>query len=183
MHNSNWGNIIANDTAFWLGKNTYIPQILSVEYQRLRKLFLENQVMGAIFELKDVIELTIKIPVILAMAISLNDDRNKLSITKSKSFELLLSGPLSLGHWMNIAKVLIKEPSLNESMKTILDNTLKYLSVDNEANHSVNIVAWRNKRIGHGAFNEHLNRETCKKYLKLIVSYFSFLKSIKIVLI
>ena len=170
MHNSNWGNIIANDTAFWLGKNTYIPQILSVEYQRLRKLFLENQVMGAIFELKDVIELTIKIPVILAMAISLNDDRNKLSITKSKSFELLLSGPLSLGHWMNIAKVLIKEPSLNESMKTILDNTLKYLSVDNEANHSVNIVAWRNKRIGHGAFNEHLNRETCIEVEKILVA-------------
>ena len=95
MHNSNWGNIIANDTTFWLAENTYIPQILSVEYQRLRKLFLENQVMGAIFELKDVIELTIKIPVILAMAISLNDDRNKLSITKSKSFELLL---LSLIH-------------------------------------------------------------------------------------
>ena len=61
MHNSNWGNIIASDTAFWLDEKTYIPQILSVEYQRLRKLFLENQIMGAIFELKDVIELTIKI--------------------------------------------------------------------------------------------------------------------------
>lgn len=170
MHNSNWGNIIANDTAFWLDKKIYIPQILSMEYQRLRKLLLENQIMGAIFELKDVIELTIKIPVILAMAISLNDDSNKLSITKSKSFELLLSGPLSLGHWMNIAKVLIKEPSLNESMKTILDNTLKYLSVDNEGYHSVNVVAWRNKRIGHGAFNEQLNRETCIEIEKILIA-------------
>lgn len=177
MHNSNWGNIIASDTAFWLDEKTYIPQILSVEYQRLRKLFLENQIMGAIFELKDVIELTIKIPIILAMAISLNDNRNKLSITKSKSFELLLSGPLSLGHWMNIAKVLTKESSLNEHMKAILDNTLDYLSVDNEVNHSVNVVAWRNKRIGHGAFNEHLNRETCIEIEKILIALKTVLKA------
>lgn len=46
MRNSDWGNIIANDTAFWLDENTYIPQILFVEYHRLKNYFLRIKLWG-----------------------------------------------------------------------------------------------------------------------------------------
>ena len=155
----NWGESISQEEGFWIDETIYIPTILATEYNRLRRLLLDNQIMGGIFELKDVIELSIKLPVILAMAISLNDEANRLSITKSRSFGLLLSGSLSLGHWVNIAKNLLDESFLSSSIKKILSNTLEYLTVDNKQKESINVVAWRNKRIGHGAFSEELNDE------------------------
>ena len=159
MTDTNWGKSISQEESLWIDETIYIPTILATEYNRLRRLLLDNQIMGGIFELKDVVELSIKLPVILAMAISLNDETNRLSITKSRAFGLLLSGSLSLGHWVNIAKKLLDESFLSSSIKKILSNTLEYLTVDNKQKESINVVAWRNKRIGHGAFSEELNDE------------------------
>lgn len=159
MTDTNWGKSISQEESLWIDETIYIPTILATEYNRLRRLLLDNQIMGGIFELKDVVELSIKLPVILAMAISLNDETNRLSITKSRAFGLLLSGSLSLGHWVNIAKKLLDESFLSSSIKKILSNTLEYLTVDNKQKESINVVAWRNKRIGHGAFSEKLNDE------------------------
>ena len=172
MTDTNWGKSISQEESFWIDGTIYIPTILATEYNRLRRLLLDNQIMGGIFELKDVIELSIKLPVILAMAISLNDEANRLSITKSRAFGLLLSGSLSLGHWVNIAKNLLDESFLSSSIKKILSNTLEYLTVDNKEKESVNVVAWRNKRIGHGAFSEELNEE-------IIEEIYAILRSLK----
>lgn len=170
MADTNWGESISQEDSFWINETIYIPTILETEYNRLRRLLQDNQIMGGIFELKDVIELSIKLPVILAMAISLNDDANRLSITKSRAFGLLLSGSLSLGHWVSIAKNLLDEPFLSASIKEILFNTLEYLSVDNKQKESINVVAWRNKRIGHGAFSEELNEEIIEEICAILRS-------------
>ena len=172
MSDINWGKSISQEESFWIDETIYTPTILATEYNRLRRLLLDNQIMGGIFELKDVIELSIKLPVILAMAISLNDESNRLSITKSRAFCLLLSGSLSLGHWVNIAKNLLDESYLSSSIKEILSNTLEYLTVDNKQKESINVVAWRNKRIGHGAFSEELTDE-------IIEEIYAILRSLK----
>lgn len=170
MTDTNWGKSISQEESFWIDETIYIPTILATEYNRLRRLLLDNQIMGGIFELKDVIELSIKLPVILAMAISLNDEANRLSITKSRAFSLLLSGSLSLGHWVSIAKNLLDESFLSSSIKKILSNTLEYLTVDNKQKESINVVAWRNKRIGHGAFSEELNDEIREEIYDILQS-------------
>ena len=64
-----WSVTIADNNDLWFNDNFRVfPLILSQEYQNLRNMFRRGEYIGAFYELKDVLELTIKLPVIYVVA-------------------------------------------------------------------------------------------------------------------
>ncbi len=117
------------------------PFFISMEYKRLYDLLNENKLYGVLFQIKDIFEVLLKLPVLLIINKYCNN--KKRGKREDKIICSLLDKKLSLGHWFNIAKSCTYLDDGSEIM-TVLKNIVSVYQ-DND------ITNWRNDTIGHGA--------------------------------
>ena len=77
------------------------PFLIAHEYYQLSELVKNQQIYGALLQLKDVFEVTIKLPTLVAISIL----RQK-EYYQNKLFTTLLFKSVSLGDWYNMAGIL-----------------------------------------------------------------------------
>ncbi len=117
------------------------PYFIAMEYNRLYNLMHDNKLYGVLFQVKDIFEVLLKLPVLLIV--------NKYCTNKKRSKKEeeiifgLLAKKLALGHWFNIAKSCLNLDDGSEVM-TILKNVVSIYKNND-------ITNWRNDTIGHGA--------------------------------
>ena len=151
-----WGQEVAEDVDLWFDGNLKaFPLILQHEYQRLRNMFRNGEYVGTFYELKDILELTVKLPIIYVVADLFHHRRDGFE----DSLKLLLGGPLSLGTWIQIADKLAKTIDFSEDYKTLLREISTRYKYSNSKNQQFDITNWRNSRIGHGAYSIYLQEE------------------------
>lgn len=139
MERNQWLIDLYEDESLWIDENTIcLPPIIKDEYVQLKRLFKDGKTIGAIFELKDILELSIKLPVIFFMATTLQN--GKVASEYSDPFKILLSGPLSTGHWLMIAKKLYKMTESNLIFDSLLKSIIDDFSTNNIKNGSFNIA-------------------------------------------
>ncbi|WP_449536242.1 hypothetical protein [Ferdinandcohnia sp. Marseille-Q9671] len=143
-----WFEQIVEDESLWVKSAFEVyPSIIAHEYWRIYQLLKEGHTYGAFLQLKDLFEVLIKFPTLVAVS-ELNEKTEK---TKKENEILadLLSKPLGLGDWERIASALVKHTSVNQKVKKWLTSCLTLFK-----DHS--ITNWRNDNLGHGAlFFDH----------------------------
>lgn len=170
MESNQWLIDLYEDDSLWADEKTiYLPPIIKDEYVQLRSLFKEGKTIGAIFELKDVLELLVKLPVIFFLSTTLRN--GNIDSAYSEPFKVLLSGPLSIGHWLLMTQKLYKMTDTNSKFNSLLKSIVDNFSINNIDRGSLNIAEWRNRRIGHSAFTECFDenfKEEVKTLLKAL---------------
>lgn len=136
-----------------------VNAVFAEEYSILSNLLEKKQIYGIVFQIKDIYEILIRIPVLISTAYLLKKD------VVSKAKELicyLLSKPLSLGDWrylLNLAYDALKENYDGTQFNTdIIDLVASVRKLVN-SNKNGDIVYWRNSMIAHGA-TKQINDET-----------------------
>lgn len=154
--NAKWCNEIASNTELWaLNEADSLPFFIKEEYFRLKGLFEQNQSYGAYLEIKDLLELVLKTPILFLISKLLYENRKSNLKLDDKVYDilkfLLNKGDLSLGDWWHVAKQLSKLELENKKYPElfILKNINDIYS--QTFFEYANIVNWRNKAIGHGA--------------------------------
>jgi tetratricopeptide (TPR) repeat protein len=138
--------------------DTYYP-LLAHEYHVLYRFIKEQNYFGALLEYKDVVEIVLKFPVLIAINHLWRKDNYELPEEKS-ILELLLGKPLSLGDWKAICELFIKlygrkeieKHDFSETLKPVLEEVRKFYDKER-------IVNWRNETIGHGALQTNLESD------------------------
>lgn len=145
-----WHLQVYQNQSLWFPQAfTDIPSIMAHEYRRLFELFESGQTYGAFLQLKDVLEIMIKFPSLLAISeIYL---RNSRSDVENKLLLNLIEKPLSLGDWQSLASTLIKKCTFNQSIHILLTNIVDLYQKES-------ITSWRNEKIGHGALSFDVDR-------------------------
>jgi hypothetical protein len=139
-----WSLTISSDHRLWPTDHTLqLPFFAADEIDRLRTLFRDDQTYGAILQLRDVLEVLLKLPVLLGAS-------RILSLEEPSSEErgflyAIVEKALSLGDWHRIAGIAIGgdirlPPPIREVIAQI-----KRLFDQHDVPH------WRNDTIGHGA--------------------------------
>jgi len=121
-----------------------LPEFLKIEYTRLKALVEDDKIFAAKFQLKDIFELILKLPIsILASTLHTNDS---LSDEEEKAFSQLLQEKISLGTWFKtIGSKFEKLDNENKPQKIVqLLSNVRVLFQKNE------IDKWRNED-AHGA--------------------------------
>ena len=139
-----WSLRISSDPLLWPSVETgYLPFFAVDEISRLRSLFKGGQTYGAILQLRDVLEVLLKLPVLFGASriYSLGDT----SPAEREFLFAIISKPLSLGDWREIAaKSLAKEVRLPNTVREIISKIARLFDQQQ-------VPTWRNNTIGHGA--------------------------------
>jgi tetratricopeptide (TPR) repeat protein len=140
--------------------------VIAHEYARLYKLLKEGQSFGAMLQIKDLMEVLLKFPVLICVS-NIYSLRER-SDAEIKVLVAMLEKPLSLGDWEKIGGKLVKLPSTHPTLKQVLKRTLKLFNDEK-------IVNWRNIKLGHGALSFDIDEDFRKdlvKKLKALRLYF-----------
>jgi tetratricopeptide (TPR) repeat protein len=141
-----WFIKICEDDELWFKQAfTEYPSIIAHEYDRLYYMFKEGHTYGAIFQIKDLLEVLLKFPTLIAMSIIYN--RKEKSIQEIELIALSLEKTLGLGDWRNLANIIYKKRLINDSIILPILKSIR----DIYFNEKIDIVKWRNETIGHGA--------------------------------
>jgi tetratricopeptide (TPR) repeat protein len=164
-----WFKKLYKDNSFW-SKAVFekYPSIIAHEYYRLFNLLGEGQVYGVLLQIKDVFEVLLKFPTLIALTLiyyktNRTDEENNLLIES-------LRKALSLGDWENIAKnslSILEKDKINNSISMIIKDIIIIFK-------EKNITNWRNKTIGHGALafsTDPKFQEDIKEKLLLLKKY------------
>lgn len=142
------------------------PGPIAHEYQRLRQLLDQGQIVAAIFQLKDLAEVLVKFPA-LVMARDLIQHGDEAAALAAR--RALFGGALSMGHWVN---VIVREQLAPQVLRLtptgglLLPELGAAFVAANRAGQPAStpwletlkaLVNWRNETLGHGAF--HLDPE------------------------
>jgi len=128
-----WNQVLYSDESLWLREvSSESPYLIAHEYSRLRTLLGEKKFFGLLLQIKDFVEVLLKLYVVLEVR---KQDSKKLYIE-------LLAKPLSLGDWERIART----SQLNLDKNSPINRILKFYSKNR-------ITNWRNEKIGHGALS------------------------------
>lgn len=151
-----WCNEIVSNPELWALKEAEtLPFFIKEEYFRLKDLFEQKQTYGAYLEIKDLLELLLKIPLLFVIGKLLYMHHKSNLQLDNKVYDnlrfILSKSNLSLGDWWSVAGQLstLKLDHEHYPEAFILKNI-------NETYRKAffeykNIVNWRNKAIGHGA--------------------------------
>ena len=167
-----WLKKIASDDSFWSDETMDgWPSIIAYEYRLLRNLCKREKAYGVLFCLKDNFESFLKLEVLLAFAWA---DRNCDEEFRKRTICQITSPNLTLGAWINLAKMLLQEIEKNGYH---LPEELPLKEVVNIYN-KLNIVHWRNRKVAHGAMeldeDEDFRKEITKKTGELAQLYKTF---------
>lgn len=152
-----WNEIILKSRVYFDESTiSHLNTVWAQEYKVLEDLLLSKQIYGIVFQIKDLYELIIRLPVLVVASFAIKQEQN------AKAKELiyyLMSKPLSLGDWrflLNLSKDVV------DSIETIPQEVVDFVScVRKLANSDKNgdIVNWRNTTIAHGAAKQLDDRE------------------------
>jgi len=139
--------------------DSYYP-LLAHEYHVLYGFMKEQNYFGALLEYKDVVEIVLKFPTLVA--INHLWRKNEYELPEEKQIlELLLGKPLSLGDWQAVCGHFIKLYKGTAPEYTGIAITLKpLLEAVNKFYEQGVIVHWRNETIGHGALQSNLENNS-----------------------
>jgi len=141
-----WHQALYNNADIWNDEllNLNIP-IISHEYKRVQALLSQGQYFGVLLQIKDFLEVLLKLPVLIILNEKFNTQCESNEI---KAFILSsLEKPLSLGHWHELATLIKKNDLIeDENFKKLINNIVKLYNRNN-------IIKWRNDEIGHGALS------------------------------
>lgn len=150
-----WSSSIFERFSFSL--ETQFPFILKEEYERIFQLLDDGQTYGAVLQMRDVYEVALKFPVIIALAYICS--KEKLSEVEYRVVAMAVEKELSSGTWHEILRLLlqtVEEPALLR----LLQETDELWSWDGQRgirgrrkkiNTYTGFSHWRNATIGHGA--------------------------------
>lgn len=159
-----WYTSICQDDSLWFKTAFYeYPSIISHEYYRLYSLLKSGQTYGALFQVKDLFEVILKIPVLIIMS-SIFEKSNK-SIEDMELISLSLGKALSLGDWRKILGRICKNKLVENEMLYPILKDIKKIYFDEK----LDIVKWRNDTIGHGALKFDDNPEFRKELVERLI--------------
>ena len=144
-----WNEILSEDTTCYDPKiaKTY-NSIVAYEYGIIDDLLQNGQIYGLLFQIKDMYEVLIRIPVLLTAARLFSDNACG---PKEREFQLfLLSKPLSLGDWraaLSLAAAAAAEAGMDDFPKSYIKKVKNFACSEKGGD----IVFWRNETIAHGA--------------------------------
>jgi len=151
----------------------YYP-LLAHEYNVLYGFMKEKNYFGALLEYKDVVEIVLKFPTLIAINNLWRKENYELDEEKI-IIGLLLGKLLTLGDWKAICGFFIKLYERKELKKDELaDELMPLLSSVNKFYEKGSIVRWRNETIGHGALQTNLENDA-----KFIKEFSERLKALK----
>ena len=153
--------------------DAYYP-LLAHEYHVLYDFVQNRSYYGAIMQYKDVVEIVLKFPTLVAINQlwhQVDYDLTEGSEEK-RILDLLLGKPLSLGDWKEICRLFIERYKKNNKSDPILKPLLEAV---NKFYDKEKIVYWRNERIGHGALQANL--ETDQNFINEFSSKLASLKN------
>ncbi|TVR67353.1 MAG: hypothetical protein EA420_00605, partial [Candidatus Competibacteraceae bacterium] len=138
------------------------PGPIAHEYQRLRQLLEQGQIVAAIFQLKDLAEVLVKFPaLVMARDLIAHGDPEAARAAR----RALFGGALSMGHWVN---VIVREQLMPQVVRLapagglLLPELGAAFVAANPAGKLAStpwletlkaLVNWRNETLGHGAFH------------------------------
>lgn len=144
-----WNEIILRSKEYFnsnciKGLNTVLAQ----EYKIIEELLNNKQIYGIIFQIKDLYELIIRIPVLITASIIIKQPQN---LKAKELIYYLMSKPLSLGDWrflLNLCKDVAEQCDFIP-LKVI--ELIQFVRKLVNSNRNGDIVNWRNSTIAHGA--------------------------------
>ena len=148
----NWSQQISSDASYWvLDKLEHTPGMILSEVIRLRSLFAEGQTYGTILQIRDIFEVCLKLPTLIAAS---KVYASKDTTEAERGFlSALVAKPLSLGDWRSIAgKALPPTVRIPSVLRQLLKATLSTFD-------RYDIPNWRNRTIGHGALGFDTDQE------------------------
>lgn len=125
-----------------------IPYHIRHEYERFCSMIEDEQYAGAWFELRDLVEVTLKFPVLLGLSYMFQKESIDFENREVKNIlELLLTKRLSLGDWKQLAFWLYECRMIWQNVGCLCEILKSVYSFV----HNNQIIQWRNDMIGHGA--------------------------------
>jgi tetratricopeptide (TPR) repeat protein len=133
------------------------PGPLAHEAWRLKAILEEGQIIGAIWQLKDLAEVLLKFPAVIMARDLLEHSADEAVKSEIRSF--FFSSPLSMGHWLRLAGDLLAKAVLAEHPERLMAAGLAGIFRQTSGKHKANrtyhlireIIQWRNEELGHGA--------------------------------
>lgn len=136
------------------------PGPIAHEYQRLRQLLDQGQIVAAIFQLKDLAEVLVKFPaLVMARDLIAHGDPDAARAAR----RALFGGALSMGYWVNvIVREQLAPQVLRLADRLLLPELGAAFVAANPAGKRTStpwletlkdLVNWRNETLGHGAFH------------------------------
>lgn len=125
--------------------NDIFPYYIKKEYSRLYKLTSAQRHYGVWMEMKDLIEVVIKLPALLGISYIIQEGQDNAEL--KKILDVILKINLTLGDWKQVTNILKKSPSIKNELPNIhgiLNCVLDYIQ-------KYKPIEWRNSMIGHGA--------------------------------
>ena len=170
----NWARKIGEDENNWEEiVFSEFPSPIAHEYFNLRELFIQADVYGSMFQLKEVIDIIMK----FIAGILLSDLKEGLQkgIVEEKDFneiiKKLLEKPLAMGDWKD--NILFP---INNRFKDKIERKELLKLITNGKTLFNKAVTWRNDYIGHGALRDRSDTEFINKMEEMILElkkYFS----------
>ena len=160
--NNNDENI---DNYFYTDAFEEYYSIIAHEYYRLYILMKEKKYYGTLLQLKDVLEVMLKFPVLITVNyIWQKEEPDNIDKEIIKS---MLEKPLSLGDWEAIGnKIKNNYKGKIEELKHV--NNIIVSVCDIYSNYKV--VKWRNDKIGHGALSFTAEEDFLKEMKELLLA-------------
>lgn len=152
----NWLTELADKRELWVQEildqnDSPYPSMIVLKYRQLFNLASDGNIYGILFTAKDLFEVCVKIPVLMALVVI----RNDLDIVHNNAYNELMSAlvkqPLNAGDWRAVAKHIFSNNdtfNLTHDLSLLLRNTCRLL--DHKIGEFPDAIAWRNKTIGHG---------------------------------
>lgn len=169
-----WNEILLKSrTHFDMSFISDLNTVWAQEYKILEDLLSSKQIYGIVFQIKDLYELIIRLPVLVVASFAIKQDQDY------KAKELiyyLMSKPLSLGDWrflLNLSKnVIDNNPTIPSEIVDVVACVRKLVNSDRNGD----IVNWRNSTIAHGAakqLNDSDLYDDVASKLKELTTFFS----------
>ena len=175
MDKTVWIKNLANNNDYWAIKEMEIgewPSPIVCDYVKLNELMLAGNVYGALLQMRDLYELSLKIPTLMSIAYMDYHNGDKL-VENEKIIRQLIENPLSMGAWDTLSSSIIKNAidfCLPEQLTEIMKRTRELYRKRVSAGVP-NAVNWRNETIGHGALKFEDNEDYQQEFSGLLRNY------------
>ncbi len=146
--------------------------VIAHEYHSIQELLKMGKIAGAFLQMKDLLEVLLKFPVIVEIAGLVQGEKDPEDY---KLLYKLLGQALSLGHWREILKKMAERKRHTIFPSDFLAAVFKMCNDEYQfADKKCDIVKWRNEKIGHGAYstNDHKMISDIHVLLKLVKQHF-----------
>ena len=179
MSRGDWIRSLAEDEREALAqrlKESLWPRQIAGSYERLLELMQEGNVYGALLQMKELYEVTLKIPALMAL-IYVSDTRETELTEDEEILKALVQEPLAMGHWRALVQCLEERETLAlpRDLNRLLRKTRK-LFFRQVTQRARDVVNWRNNTIGHGALKFEDNPAYREDFTALLSNWMKYVQ-------